>query len=74
MKKKLLIAMLALAVSVCASGLVFAQDETMTNTEVISLSKAGLSSAIIIDKIRTSKTNFDMSTDSLDQIETGGHY
>jgi len=72
MKKKLLIAMLALAVSVCASGLVFAQDETMTNTEVISLSKAGLSSAIIIDKIRTSKTNFDMSTDSLIKLKQEG--
>lgn len=72
MKKKLMITVLVLAVIVCATGLAVAQDETMTNNEVISLSKAGLSSSIIIDKIRTSKTNFDMSTDSLIKLKQAG--
>lgn len=48
-----------------ASQTARAQDETMTNGEVISLVKAGLNTQIIINKIRTSKTAFDLSTDGL---------
>lgn len=49
----------------------FAQDE-MTNDEVISLTKAGLSSSIIVGKIKTSKTSFDMSTDALIKLKQAG--
>lgn len=55
-----------------ASLSVFAQNETMTNTEVISLVKAGLSPTIIINKIRTSKTDFDLSTDGLIALKQAG--
>jgi hypothetical protein len=41
------------------------QDEILTNKEVISMSYAGLDKTVIINKIKTSKTNFDLSTDSL---------
>ena len=50
----------------------FAQDETMTNGEVISLIKAGLNPTLVINKIRTSKTNFDLSTDALIQLKKEG--
>jgi hypothetical protein len=46
-----------------------AQDEVMTNDEVISLTKAGLSPAIILGKIRSGKSNFDTSTDSLIKLK-----
>jgi len=46
-----------------------AQDETMTNEEVISLTKAGLSKSLIIDKIRTSKSRYDLSTDALIKLK-----
>lgn len=49
----------------------FAQDE-MTNDEVISLTKAGLSGSIIVGKIRTSKSSFDMSTDALIKLKQAG--
>lgn len=49
-----------------------AQDEVMTNEEVITLTKAGLSSSLIVNKIRTSKTNFDLSTDSLIKLKSAG--
>jgi hypothetical protein len=49
-----------------------AQDETMTNEEVISLTRAGLASSLIVGKIRTSKTNFDLSTDSLIKLKQAG--
>jgi len=49
-----------------------AQDEVMTNEEVISLAKAGLSPGIIIGKIRSGKSNFDLSTDSLIKLKQAG--
>jgi hypothetical protein len=49
-----------------------AQGEVMTNDEVISLAKAGLSPSIIIGKIRTSQSNFDLSTDSLIKLKQAG--
>lgn len=58
---------LLLAVSSAAIG-----QEKMTNDEVISLAKAGLSSSIIIGKIKTSATNFDLSTDSLIKLKQAG--
>ena len=50
----------------------FAQDETMTNEEVISLAKAGLNESIIVNKIKTSKSNFDLSTDNLIKLKKAG--
>ena len=46
-----------------------AQEEVMTNDEVISLTKAGLNKSIIINKIKTSKTAFDLSTNSLIKLK-----
>ncbi|MEO8648596.1 MAG: hypothetical protein ABI539_05460 [Acidobacteriota bacterium] len=62
--------LLLLTLGVTAS--VNAQGETMTNDEVISLAKAGLSPALIVNKIRTSKSNFDLSTDSLIKLKQAG--
>jgi hypothetical protein len=61
----------AAALSVFAGSSAFAQ-ETMKNSDVISLVKAGLSSSIIIDKIRTSKSDFDLSTDALILLKQAG--
>ncbi len=44
----------------------------MTNQEVISLTAAGLNKNIIINKISTSKSKFDLSTDSLIQLKKAG--
>jgi hypothetical protein len=49
-----------------------AQDETLTNNEVISLTKAGLSQSLIIGKIRTSKSKFDLTTDGLISLKQAG--
>jgi len=63
-----------LTFSICSamSISVSAQEEVMTNEEVISLTKAGLASSVIIGKIKTSKTNFDMSTDALIRLKQSG--
>jgi len=49
-----------------------AQDETMTNEEVISLTSAGLNKSLIVDKIRTSKSKFNLSTDALIKLKKAG--
>jgi hypothetical protein len=49
-----------------------AQDEIVTNSEVITLTKAGLDKAVIINKINTSRTSFDLSTDELIKLKHAG--
>ena len=49
-----------------------AQDEMMTNDEVISLTGAGLNKSLIVDKIRSSKSRFDLSTDALIKLKKAG--
>lgn len=71
MNGKLKIFAICLSLVMTISSAALAQ-ETMTNDEVISLTKAGLSSSIIIGKIKTSTTNFDLSTDSLIKLKQAG--
>lgn len=74
MKKTNFLAVCLLLVSICSltAQSARAQDETMTNEQVISLTTAGLSPSIIVGKIKTSKTNFDLSTDALIKLKTAG--
>lgn len=74
MKKFKFLAVFALFVAffAAANTQTFAQDETLTNDEIISLVKAGLSNAVVINKIRTSKSNFDLSTNSLIKLKQSG--
>ncbi|MGI8849137.1 MAG: hypothetical protein ACR2HT_03095 [Pyrinomonadaceae bacterium] len=58
--------------TLAASSNAFAQDEVMTNEEVISLAGAGLNKTIIVNKIRTSKSNFDLSTGALIKLKKAG--
>lgn len=44
-------------------------NEVLTNVHVTSMTKAGLPTSIIVNKIRTSKTNFDTSTDELIRLQ-----
>jgi hypothetical protein len=71
MKIKSLFSVTVFAIALSLASVTFAQ-ETMTNDEVISLTKAGLASSIIVGKIRSSKTNFDMSTDALIRLKQSG--
>ena len=72
MKQRLIFISLILMLCLALYSDVVAQGEVMTNDEVISLATAGLSPAIIIGKIRTSKSNFDLSTDSLIKLKKAG--
>ena len=70
--KFVLACLLAFSFVLAAHVRTFAQDEVLTNDEVINLSKAGLNSSIIVDKIRTSKSKFDLSTDALIRLKKAG--
>lgn len=61
-----------IAFSLGATAAVRAQDETMTNQEVISLTNAGLNKSVIVNKIRTSKSKFDLSTNALIELKKAG--
>lgn len=73
MKRLNFLPIFLLLCSICfvANTRTFAQ-EVITNDEVVSLVKAGLSKQIVINKIRASKTNFDLSTDSLIKLKQAG--
>ena len=70
--KFIVICLLAFSFLLAANFNTFAQEEVLTNDEVINLSKAGLNSSIIVDKIRTSKSKFDLSTDALIKLKKAG--
>src|SRR5215204_7311714 len=72
MKRLFFISLLAAALCLSLSTTSPAQDGVMINDEVISLTKAGLSPSIIIGKIRSGKSNFDLSTDSLIKLKQAG--
>lgn len=51
----------------------FAQDtEVLTNNTIIKMVKAKLGEDVIINKIKNSKTNFDLSTDGLIMLKEAG--
>jgi hypothetical protein len=72
MKKLSLLLLLSASIFIVTNSTAHAQDEVMTNDEVISLAGAGLNGSIIINKIRTSKTNFDLTTDGLIKLKKAG--
>jgi hypothetical protein len=49
-----------------------AQDEVLTNSHVLELTRAGLSPSFIVTKIRSSKTKFDLSTSEVVRLKKAG--
>jgi hypothetical protein len=66
MKLNLIIFILLFSVSALA------QAEILTNSQIIELSKAGLSSKVILNKIEKSRVDFDISTNSLIELKKSG--
>ncbi|MEP7149887.1 MAG: hypothetical protein ABI857_13490 [Acidobacteriota bacterium] len=64
--------LIAMMLCIGAYTNILAQGEVMTNDEVITLTRAGLSSSIIVGKIRSGKSNFDLSTDALIKLKQSG--
>jgi hypothetical protein len=72
MKKMFFVFMLSMAVFLGAVTAIKAQDEILTNQDVITMTKAGLDKGVILSKIRTSKGKFDLSTNGLIELKKEG--
>jgi hypothetical protein len=62
----ILLFLLIFASTVCA------QTETLTNTDVVEMSRAGLGKQIILQKIASSDANFDISAKALIELKKAG--
>ena len=49
-----------------------AQTETLTNSNVIEMAKAGLGEDIVLNKIRTADGNYDVSATALIELKKAG--
>ncbi|MBV6442661.1 MAG: hypothetical protein DYG98_05545 [Haliscomenobacteraceae bacterium CHB4] len=67
-KQLLLLTLFSLTLSLSAQTKV----DTLTNVQIIQLSKIGLQPSVIINKIQTSINNFDVSTDGLIALSKEG--
>src|SRR5438128_2029964 len=76
MEKLLIFIRTVLAVAALAMVIITpavrAQTEVLTNDEVVAMLKAGLSPTVIVNKIRTSKTKFNLSTSELIRLKQAG--
>jgi hypothetical protein len=71
MKTNLKAVFLILLVWLCGAVSTFA-DDTLNNKSITDLHGLGLSDAVIIDKIKTSKCSFDTSVDALKALKSAG--
>ena|SRR5438445_4053484 len=65
-------ALLLITLLISTTARAQASGEVLTNDEVISMMTAGLSTTVIVNKIRTSKTRFDLSTKELIRLKQAG--
>jgi hypothetical protein len=72
MKKVLVTFTLLLAIAAGSATIAKAQDETLSNQDVITMTKAGLDKMIIVGKVRTSKGKYDLSTNGLIELKKEG--
>jgi hypothetical protein len=54
------------------SSVTLLAQETLNNAGVVALKQAGLGESVIINKIKASKCDFDISTDALKKLKEGG--
>src|SRR4051794_24684408 len=50
----------------------FAQTVSLSNEDIVSLSKSGLSADIVVAKIKATPAKFDTSTEQLKSLKDGG--
>jgi hypothetical protein len=57
---------------ICSTATGFSQGETINNQTVIEMSKAGLSTELILRKIASSQASFDLSSNRLIELKKAG--
>lgn len=69
MKKHTRKPILVIILFAAAAANAFAQTETLTNSEIVEMTKAGLAVEIVAKKIRTSNTKFDITAVGLIELK-----
>lgn len=59
-------------VSLSVSAQQFSKDELLTNESILQMTKAGLSSEIVLKKVKNSLGRYDLSVDGLVNLKNGG--
>jgi len=59
-------------ISICLTAQVFAQAETLSNNEIVLMTKAGLSKELIARKIKDSNSKYDTTAQSLIELKKAG--
>jgi len=72
MTRVILTLILVAAVSLSLPGATSLAQEVLTNDSVIQMVKAGLPEAVVIAKIKSTSTKFDLKTDSLVSLKKAG--
>src|SRR6476659_5704335 len=72
MMRVVLALVLVLAVSLSLPGAISIAQEVLTNDSVIQMVKAGLPEAVVIAKIKSTSSKFDLKTDSLVSLKQAG--
>jgi len=72
MPRVILTLILVAAVSLSLPGATSLAQEVLTNDSVIQMVKAGLPEAVVIAKIKSTSTKFDLKTDSLVSLKKAG--
>jgi S1-C subfamily serine protease len=68
--RNLIVSTAVVCLLLCA--VVSAQESTLTNQDVLALTKAGLDKSVIITKIRASKSEFDSTTEAIIKLKEAG--
>ena len=72
MMRVVLALVLVLAVSLSLPGAISIAQEVLTNDSVIQMVKGGLPAAVVIAKIKSTPSKFDLRTDSLVSLKKAG--
>ena len=72
MTRVVLTLILVAAVSLSLPGAISLAQEVLTNDSVIQMVKAGLPEAVVIAKIKSTSSKFDLKTDSLVSLKKAG--
>ena len=72
MMRVVLVLVLVAAVSLSLPGATSLAQEVLTNDSVVQMIKAGLPEAVVIAKIKSTATKFDLQTDSLVKLKKDG--
>jgi hypothetical protein len=67
-----LVPLMLLAVAGTAIGAAATAPKPLTNDDIVTMVQAGLPQNVVIEKIKTSKTAFDTSTDALVALKKAG--